>query len=185
MHGGGGGGDGGDGSGNGGGSGATDGKQYREGLKWLKRAAESADPQYNGAPYELGVLHERGYGADVFRDETYAAQLFTQSADLGHPEANYRLGDAYEHGKLGCPKDPALSVHFYNGAASRGHPLAMMALCAWYMVGAAPVLERDENEAYEWAKRAAELGTYLPAPLRIHRPPLHDQLPVPTHTLHV
>merc|ERR1712130_953152 len=33
-----------------------------------------------------------------------------------------------------------------------------MALCAWYMVGAEPVLEKDENEAYEWAKKAADCG---------------------------
>ncbi|KAL8732610.1 MAG: hypothetical protein Q9166_002585 [cf. Caloplaca sp. 2 TL-2023] len=132
--------------------------RYKEGIKWLKRAAESADFQYNTAPYELGLLHETGYGDDIFLDESYAAQLFTQSADLGHMEANYRLGDAYEHGKLSCPRDPALSVHFYTGAAQKGHPLAMMALCAWYMVGARPVLEKDENEAYEWAKKAAETG---------------------------
>ncbi|KAL9026424.1 MAG: hypothetical protein Q9196_004911 [Gyalolechia fulgens] len=134
------------------------GTRYKEGIKWLKRAAESADFQYNNAPYELGLLHETGYGDDIFLDESYAAQLFTQSADLGHMEANYRLGDAYEHGKLRCPKDPALSVHFYTGAAQKGHPLALMALCAWYMVGAPPVLEKDENEAYEWAKKAAETG---------------------------
>ncbi|KAK3177218.1 hypothetical protein OEA41_008547 [Lepraria neglecta] len=134
------------------------GNRYREGLKWLKRAAESADFQYNAAPYELGLLHETGFGDDIFEDEVYAAQLFTQSADLGHVEANYRLGDAYEHGKLSCPKDPALSVHFYTRAAEREHPLAMMALCAWYMVGAEPVLEKDENEAYEWARKAAETG---------------------------
>ena len=134
------------------------GNRYREGLTWLKRATESADQQYNSAPYELGLLHERGFGDDVFRDETYAAQLFTQAADLGHAEASYRLGDAYEHGKLSCPRDPALSVHFYNGAAQQGHPQAMMALCAWYMVGAEPVLEKDENEAYEWSRRAAECG---------------------------
>ena len=132
--------------------------RYKEGIKWLKRAGESADFQYNNAPYELGLLHETGYGEDIFLDESYAAQLFTQSADLGHMEANYRLGDAYEHGKLRCPQDPALSVHFYTGAAQKGHPLAMMALCAWYMVGAAPVLDKDENEAYEWAKKAAETG---------------------------
>ena len=134
------------------------GKKYREGVKWLKRAAESADFQYNAAPFELGLLHETGYGDDIFRDESYAAQLFTKSADLGHAEANYRLGDAYEHGKLSCPRDPALSVHFYTGAAQQSHDLAMMALCAWYMVGAEPVLEKDENEAYEWARRAAETG---------------------------
>jgi TPR repeat protein len=134
------------------------GKKYREGVKWLKRAAESADFQYNSAPYELGLLHETGYGDDIFRDESYAAQLFTKSADLGHAEANYRLGDAYEHGKLSCPRDPALSVHFYTGAAQQSHDLAMMALCAWYLVGAEPVLEKDENEAYEWARKAAETG---------------------------
>lgn len=134
--------------------------KYREGLKWLKRATESADIQYNAAPYHLAILYETGYGDDIFQDETYAAQLFTQAADLGHVEASYRLGDAYEHGRLSCPRDPALSVHFYTGAAQRGHASAMMALCAWYMVGAEPVLEKDENEAYEWAKRAAELGKF-------------------------
>ncbi|KAK2773227.1 hypothetical protein FQN52_006017 [Onygenales sp. PD_12] len=133
-------------------------KRYREGITWLKRAAESADQQYNSAPYELGVLHETGYGDDVFQDESYAAQLFTKSAGLDHPEANYRLGDAYEHGKLSCPIDPALSVHFYTCAAQLGHPVAMMALCAWFMVGAEPLLAKDECEAYEWARRAAELG---------------------------
>lgn len=134
------------------------GKRYREGIRWLKRGSESADFQYNAAPYELGVLHENGYGSDVFKDESYAAQLFTKAADLGHMEANYRLGDAYEHGKLNCPRDAALSVHFYTGAAQQGHPLAQLALCAWYMVGAEPVLEKDENEAYEWARRSAESG---------------------------
>ena len=135
--------------------------RQKEGLKWLRLATEAADPQYNAAPYHLGLLYETGYGDDIFHDETYAAQLFTQAADLGHVEASYRLGDAYEHGKLSCPRDPALSVHFYTGAAQQGHAAAMMALCAWYMVGAEPVLPKDENEAYEWARQAAELGLYL------------------------
>lgn len=143
------------------------GKRYREGIKWLKRAAESADPQYNSAPYELGLLHETGFGDDVFLDLTYAAQLFTKSAELGHAEANFRLGDAYEHGRLNCPRDPALSIHFYTGAAQAGHAQAMMALCAWYIVGAEPVLERDEIEAYEWASRAAHLGKNNPHSLLV------------------
>ncbi|KAH8160655.1 hypothetical protein CIB48_g7591 [Xylaria polymorpha] len=131
--------------------------RYREGIKWLKRATESADAMYNSAPYHLGVMYETGYGDDIFKDESYAAELFTQAAELGHPEASYRMGDAYEHGKLDCPRDPALSVHFYTGAAERGHAAAMMGLCAWYLVGADPILEKDEEEAYEWARRSAEL----------------------------
>ncbi|KAF2001198.1 HCP-like protein [Amniculicola lignicola CBS 123094] len=132
--------------------------RYREGVKWLKRATESADFQYNSAPYELGLMHETGYGDDIFKDEIYAVQLYTQAAELGHPQAALKLGEAYEHGLLRCPKDAALSVHYYNCAAQADIPEAMMNLCAWYMVGAEPVLERDENEAYEWALKAAEHG---------------------------
>lgn len=133
-------------------------KRYREGLKWLTRATESADAMYNAAPYHLGCMYETGYGEDVFKDESYAAELFTQAAELGHAEASFRMGDAYEHGKLNCPRDPALSVHFYTGAAEAGHAAAMMGLCAWYMVGADPIMEKDEEEAYEWARRSAEQG---------------------------
>jgi len=132
--------------------------RYREGVKWLKRAAESADQQYNSAPFELARLHENGFGDDIFKDEAYAAQLYTQSAELGHAESNLIMGKAYEHGLLGCPKDAALSIHFYNAAAVGGEPEAMMALCAWYMFGAEPILAKDDYEAYEWAKRAADLG---------------------------
>ncbi|KAK4990503.1 Chitin synthase 4 [Elasticomyces elasticus] len=132
--------------------------RYREGVKWLKRAQESADFQYNAAPFELGLLHVTGYGDDIFKDEKYAAQLFTQSAHLGHEGAAMLLGEAYEHARLGCPRDPALSVHYYNIAAQAGNPLAMMALCAWYIVGAEPVMPKNEPEAYEWAKKAADLG---------------------------
>jgi TPR repeat protein len=143
-------------------------KRYREGIKWLKLATEAADTIYNAAPYHLGCLYETGYGDDIFQDESYAAELFTQAADLGHPDANYRMGDAYEHGKLMCPRDPALSVHFYTGAAERGHAAAMMGLCAWYMVGAEPILEQDPEEAYEWARRSAELGTFRLFPSTSH-----------------
>lgn len=134
------------------------GKRYREGARWLKRASESADFQYNQAPFDLASLHETGFPPDVFKDESYAAQLYTKAADLGHVEANYRLGEAYEYGQLNCPKDPALSIHFYTGAAEQGHAPSQMALCAWYMVGVENVLEKDESEAYEWAKKAAANG---------------------------
>ena len=138
--------------------------KYREGVKWLKRASESADVQYNAGPYELGLLHLTGFGDDIFKDEAYASQLLTHSAELGHAQASFLMGQAYENGQLGCPRDAALSVHFYTGAADKGHPEAMMALCAWYMVGAEPVLEKDEGEAYAWAKQAAETGTFLHLP---------------------
>ena len=133
-------------------------KFYREGVKWLKRANESADTQYNAAPYELALLHLHGFGPDIFRDEPYAAQLLARSAALGHGSAALLLGRAYEQGLYDLPPDPALSVHFYSAAAARGLPDAMMALCAWYMVGAPPVFDKDETEAYARALEAAHTG---------------------------
>ncbi|KAF1808979.1 HCP-like protein, partial [Eremomyces bilateralis CBS 781.70] len=134
------------------------GRQFqREGIRWLGIAARKADEQYNAGPYELGLLHEVGYG-DAFYDEEYAAQLYTESAKFGHPEANLRMGRAYELGQLNCPKDAALSIHYYNGAAQAGNAEGMMGLVAWYLVGAPPTLEANDMEAYEWAKRAAERG---------------------------
>lgn len=132
--------------------------KHKEGVKWLKRATDVADEQYPAAPYELGLLHEAGFEPVILQDHSYAAQLYTQAAELGHADAFFKMGDAYEHGKLSCPRDAALSVHFYTGAAQRGHPLAMMALCAWYLVGAEPVLEKNEDEAYQWALKASEYG---------------------------
>lgn len=134
------------------------GKRDKEGINWLIRATDSASLQFNQGPYELGLLYEKGLRDELLQDEIYTGQLFTKAAALRHAESAYRMGDAYEHGKLSCPHDPALSIHFYTTAALCGHPLAMMALCAWYMIGADPMLERDESEAYEWAKRASEAG---------------------------
>ena len=137
---------------------SMNGKRDHEGVNWLRQAADSADKRFNWGPYELGLLYEKGFGDEVPVNAIYTAQLFTKSADLRHAEAAYRMGDAYENGKLSCPQDPSLSIHFYTTASIGGHSLAMMALCAWYMIGAEPMLERDEYEAYEWAVRASETG---------------------------
>ncbi|KAF3919835.1 hypothetical protein ABW20_dc0110366 [Dactylellina cionopaga] len=131
---------------------------YKEGLKWLKRATEAADYQYPNAPFELGRLHETGDERDIFKDPGYSAQLYAQAAELGHAEASYRLGEAYEKGLLECPQDAALSIHYYTGAAEIGFAPAQLALCAWYTVGAPPLLEPDECEAYAWAMKAADRG---------------------------
>ena len=130
----------------------------REGVKWLKRAAEVANDHYNSAPYELALLHEKGYKDMVFADEAYAAQLFALSADLGHSESAFRLGQAYENGQLGCPKEPSYSLHYYTLASEKQHSQAMMCLSAWFLVGIPDVLEPDREEAFLWASKSCELG---------------------------
>jgi TPR repeat protein len=92
----------------------------REGIKWLKRSAEHATAEFPHALHELALLHERGIDNVLFVDYEYSTELLAQAAELGYAPSAYRLGECYEYGKMGCPQDPALSIHYY----------ARQALCA-------------------------------------------------------
>lgn len=133
-------------------------KIQQEGIKWLTRAADAANEIFPQGPYELAKIYEVGYRDLIFKDLQYAVQLYVRSADLNYVPAATKLGRAYEYGELGCPQDAALSIHYYTIGALGGDPNAMLAMCAWYMVGAEPMLPRNEEEAYEWAIRAAQKG---------------------------
>ncbi|KAI0319935.1 HCP-like protein [Amylostereum chailletii] len=133
-------------------------KSPKEGVKWLKRSAEHATAEFPHALHELALLHERGIDNVVFVDYEYAAELLAQAAELGYAPSAYRLGECYEYGKMGCPQDPALSIHYYNIAAQQNHRDACFALTAWYLVGSPGVLPQSDTEAYLWAKKAADAG---------------------------
>ncbi|KAF8515581.1 hypothetical protein JB92DRAFT_2914551 [Gautieria morchelliformis] len=130
----------------------------REGVKWLKRSAEHATTEFPHALHELALLHERGIENVVFVDLEYAAELLAQASELGNAPSAYRLGECYEYGKMGCPQDPALSIHYYNIAAQQNHRDACFALTAWYLVGSPGVLPQSDTEAFLWSKKAAEAG---------------------------
>ncbi|CAN3373533.1 hypothetical protein DIURU_001479 [Diutina rugosa] len=127
------------------------------GIKWLTRASNVANELTAAAPYELGKLHFHGYKDIVIPDQNYALELYAQAAALGHVEAAALLGQFYEVGEV-VPQDGTLSIHYYTQAALGGDPESMLAMCAWYLVGCEPHLPKDENEAFEWARRAAQCG---------------------------
>ncbi|KAI0030966.1 HCP-like protein [Vararia minispora EC-137] len=133
-------------------------KRPKEGVKWLKRSAEHATAEFPHALHELALLHERGIDNVVFVDYEYAAELLAQAAELGYAPSAYRLGECYEYGKMGCPQDAALSIHYYNIAAQQSHRDACFALTAWYLVGSPGVLPQSDTEAFLWAKKAADAG---------------------------
>jgi uncharacterized protein len=93
-------------------------KSPKEGIKWLKRSAEHATAEFPHALHELALLHERGIDNLLFVDYEYSTELLAQAAELGYAPSAYRLGECYEYGKLGCPQDPALSIHYYVGLFS-------------------------------------------------------------------
>ncbi|TFK42015.1 hypothetical protein BDQ12DRAFT_599102 [Crucibulum laeve] len=133
-------------------------KSPKEGVKWLKRSAEHATAEFPHALHELALLHERGIDNVLFVDYEYSTELLAQAAELGYAPSAYRLGECYEYGKMGCPQDPALSIHYYNIAAQQNHRDACFALTAWYLVGSPGVLPQSDTEAFLWAQKAAEGG---------------------------
>ncbi|KAG6811269.1 hypothetical protein H0H92_008263 [Tricholoma furcatifolium] len=130
----------------------------KEGVKWLKRSAEHATAEFPHALHELALLHERGIDNVLFVDLEYSIELLAQAAELGYAPSAYRLGECYEYGKMGCPQDAALSIHYYNIAAQQNHRDACFALTAWYLVGSPGVLPQSDTEAFLWAQKAAENG---------------------------
>lgn len=181
-------------------------KRPREGIKWLKRAAEladSVDPPQPQSLHELALLSEKGIDNVIFKvrfdlflilqlanpfepslmcpwlqDEEYAAELLARASELHYAPSAYKLGECYEYGKMGCPQDSALSIHYYsksprtslclvlilirdNGvdiAAQQNHREACFALTAWYLVGSPGVLPQSDTEAYLWARKAANMS---------------------------
>lgn len=91
----------------------------KEGFKWLNRTAERSQddkPTEESilALAELGRLHEEGIEHVVFVDNEYAAECYAKAAELGHAQSAFKLGWCYEYGRMGCPKENALSVHYYS-----------------------------------------------------------------------
>ncbi|WFC98831.1 Chitin synthase 4 [Malassezia yamatoensis] len=133
-------------------------RSAREGVKWLKRSAESATPEFPHALHELALLHEKGVHNVLFVDHDYSCELLAVACEMGYAPSAYKLGVNYEYGRMGCPQDGGLSIHMYNIAAQQNHKEACFALTAWYLVGAPGILPQSDTEAYLWAKRAAEQG---------------------------
>ena len=133
---------------------ANDMNTKKMGIKWLTRAANVATELTAAAPYELGKLYYNGFEDIVLIDKKYGLELFAQAAALGHLQSAAILGHHYEIGEI-VPQDSNLSIHYYTQAALGGDPNSMLAMCAWYLVGSEPYLPKDDNEAFEWAKRAA------------------------------
>ena len=85
-------------------------KSPREGVKWLKHSMEHTTAEFPHELHELALLHGGRIDNIVFVDCEYAAELLAQASELGNAPSAYRLG---EYGKMGCPQDSMLSIHYY------------------------------------------------------------------------
>lgn len=141
-------------------------KNFGEAINMLKRAAERADKDNPHALHELALIYEANTGNErVIHDEVYALQLFHQAADLGYKFSQFRLGQAYEYGLLGCPIDARTSIAWYTRAAAQEEHQSELALSGWYLTGTQGILEQSDTEAYLWARKAACAEPPLPKAL--------------------
>ncbi|KAF2872987.1 hypothetical protein BDV95DRAFT_605569 [Massariosphaeria phaeospora] len=141
-------------------------KNLGEAINMLKRAAERADEQNPHALHELGLIYEAQTGNEkLIRDEPYAFSLFNQAADLGYKFSQFRLGQAYEYGLLGCQIDARSSIGWYTRAAAQEEHQSELALSGWYLTGSQGILEQSDTEAYLWARKAACAEPPLPKAL--------------------
>jgi len=141
-------------------------KNFGEAINMLKRAAERADKDNPHALHELGLIYEASTGNQrIIQDEAYALQLFHQAADLNYKFSQFRLGQAYEYGLLGCPIDARTSIAWYTRAAAQEEHQSELALSGWYLTGTSGILEQSDTEAYLWARKAACAEPPLPKAL--------------------
>lgn len=141
-------------------------KNFGEAINMLKRAAERADKDNPHALHELGLIYETSTGNQrIIQDEVYALQLFHQAADLNYKFSQFRLGQAYEYGLLGCQIDARTSIAWYTRAAAQEEHQSELALSGWYLTGTSGILEQSDTEAYLWARKAACAEPPLPKAL--------------------
>lgn len=155
----------------------------REGINWLKRAADNATPECPHALHELALCHEATNIEEVIPDPSYSRQLYIKAGKLGYVPSQVRLGQGYEYGTLDCPVDPRKSIGWYTRAAEKNDPEAELALSGWYLTGSAGILPQNDVEAYLWARRAADrglakaeyaVGYYYECGIGVSKPDVHE-----------
>jgi hypothetical protein len=75
---------------------------------------ESTTSSFRYAPSSLGSSPTRCTERAFLQDEEYAAELLARASELQYAPSAYKLGECYEYGKMGCPQDSALSIHYYS-----------------------------------------------------------------------
>ena len=92
----------------------------KEGIIWLRRAAEKGSSQ---AHYELASIYYTGITDILEEDEVKAFLFFEKAAKQNHVAAMYMMAECLAEGE-GIGKDMARAVPLFYEAAERGHRYA-------------------------------------------------------------
>lgn len=111
---------------------------------------------------------------NVFRNKSKALHNYLDAAKIGHAESQASLGFYYSKGFFPTSNfrpdkksfngvadriDPKRSIYWFSKAAQNGHVYAALGLARWYGSGAPDgTLQRDEQQAFLWGRKAADEG---------------------------
>ncbi len=111
---------------------------------------------------------------DAFRNKQKSLAYYLEAAKIGHPESQAVLGYYYSKGFLPTSNfkpdkrssngvkdqiEPKRSIYWYSKAAQHNHAYAALGLAKWYGSGAPDKsLEKDEQQAFLWGRKAADEG---------------------------
>ena len=96
-----------------------------------------------------------GIAAFEAKHFTRALHLLSPLAELGDPDAQYRLAIMAQNG-LGLHKNPLLALRYMQAAAEQGFALAQHGLGFMYMNGDCAI--QSNTHAIKWFKLAAAQG---------------------------
>ena len=89
-------------------------------LAQLRKRVEGKDPE---ALINMGMCYGRGaHGLPV--NHAKCIELLRESADLGCPSAQYRLGNSYKFGEMGLEQNEEEGIKYWEKAAEGGHLLS-------------------------------------------------------------
>jgi TPR repeat protein len=119
---------------------------YREGIKWIRRAAEQ---NHVGAQYFLGA--EFAAGDNIRRNRKAAVRWYRSAAKQGHGEAQYNLALMYWAGE-GVRKNVAAAHQWLENAGKSGDLLALRALVEGHDFGRLGY-RKNHVRAHYWRRR--------------------------------
>ena len=137
-------------------------QNFEAAVSMIRFAADTADENAPQGAYVYGMLLARELPNIVLPeyvlpyDAESARHYIERAAFLGFAKAQLKMGSAFELCLLGCEFDPRLSLHYNRLAAGQGEPEAEMAISKWFLCGYEGVFAKNEELAFQYAKRAAQ-----------------------------
>lgn len=132
---------------------------YRTAAIWFSIAAEQNHPK---ALYCLAIAHEEGKGVE--QDSLEALRLMKESAALGYPAANFKLGLWQREGTHSLKKNLKKAIRYFRSGADAGDPDCQYELGLHYVDGEG--IARCYKTGAKWLEKSAE-GGYVPAKFQL------------------